>query len=102
MADLSDSAEAERQWMVESQSALTQDKNFDTWKRQFNLFLDSHGVWSGGGRLAKANLPYSSKHPVLLSRDHALMTLIIKNALERVCHNGVRDTLPRSGRDSGF
>ena len=72
MADLSDSAEAERLWIVESQSTLTQDKNFDTWKKQFNLFLDSHSIWKCGGQLAEANLSYSSKHPVLLSRDHPL------------------------------
>ena len=48
-ADLSDSSEAERLWIVKSQSALTQDKNFDSWKRQFNLFLDPHSVWRFGG-----------------------------------------------------
>ena len=93
MVGLTDLAEAERLWIVESQSALTQDRNFDTWKRQFNLFLDSHGVWRCGGRLAEANLSYSSKHPVLLSRDHPLTALIIKNAHDRVCHNGVKDAL---------
>ena len=92
-ADLSDSKEAERLWIVESQSAITQDKNFDTWKRQFNLFLDSQGIWRCGGRLAEANLSYSSMHPMLLSRDHPLTTLIIQNVHERVGHNGVRDTL---------
>lgn len=91
--DLPDSAEAERLWIVDAQSAVTQDKNFSTWKRQFTLFLDPHGVWRCGGRLAEADVSYSSKHPVLLNRDHPLTTLIIWNAHERVGHNGVRDTL---------
>lgn len=64
---LSDSAEAERLWTEESQSSLTQNKNFNTWKKQFNIFLDPSGVRRCGGRIAHANLPYSSKHPVLLS-----------------------------------
>ena len=93
MGDSSDSDEVERLWIVESQSVFTQDKNFDTWKRQFNLFLDAHGIWRCGGRLAKANLSYSSKHPVLLSKNHPLTALIIKNAHNRVFHNGVKDTL---------
>lgn len=87
---LSDSAEAERLWIVESQSLLTQNKNFNTWKKQFNLFLDPSGVWRCGGRIAHADLPYSSKHPVLLSNNHPL---IVKDAHEKVQHNGVRETL---------
>ena len=33
-----DLAQAERLWIIESQSSLTQDKLFETWRRQFNLF----------------------------------------------------------------
>ena len=96
-----DHAKAEKLWIVESQSALAQDPMFDTWKRQFNLFLDSHGVWRCGGRLGEADLSYSSKHPVLLCRDHPLTTLVIKNAHERVGHNGVRDTLTEIRQSTG-
>ena len=41
--------EAERLWVIEAQTALIQDTKFDTWKKQFNLFLDPHGVWRCGG-----------------------------------------------------
>ena len=54
--DITDSAEAERLWIVEAQSAVTQAKSFDTWRRQFNLFVDAHGIWRCGGRLTEANL----------------------------------------------
>lgn len=77
-------AEAERLWIVHSQVLLSQDKNFDLWKRQFGLFLDETGMWRCGGRLTNADLPYSTKHPVLLPRDHPLTTLIVKDAHERV------------------
>ena len=44
-ADLTDCAKAENLWIVVSQSALIQDPKFNVWKRQFNRFLDQHGIW---------------------------------------------------------
>ena len=46
-----------------------------------------------GGRLANADLPYSTKYPILLPRNHPLTPLIINDAHQRVLHNGVRETL---------
>ena len=92
-AQLSDSAEAERLWIIEAQTPLTQDRSFDAWEKQFGLFLDPSGVWRCRGRLTHAELPYSTKHPMLLSKNHFLTTLIVKNAHERVQHNGVKETL---------
>lgn len=86
-------AEAERLWIIESQASLTQDKLFDTWRRQFNLFVDANNIWRCGGRLGNADLDYSTKFPVLLSRGHHLTTLIVKDAHSRVQHNGVKETL---------
>ena len=93
------SAEAKRLWIVESQLALTQDQKIDIWKKQFKLFLDEHGIWRCGGRLAEADLLYSSKHPALLGRNHPLTTLIIKNAHERV---GFEKPSLRSGQNTGM
>ncbi len=87
-----DLAEAERLWIV-SQLQLTQEQHFDSWKKQFSLFLDTANVWRCGGRLTNVNLPYSTKHPVLLSRKHPLTSLIVESAHERVQHNGVKETL---------
>lgn len=88
-----DITQAERLWIIESQSLLTQDKSFETWKRQFNLFIDANNVWRCDGRLQNADLPYSTKYPVLLSRKHYLTTLIVKDAHSRVQHNGVKEIL---------
>ena len=79
--------------MIECQFILTEDENFTTWRKQFVLFLYENGVWRCGGRLAEADLSYYSKHSILLNRNHPLTALIIKNAHERVGHNGVRETL---------
>ena len=86
-------AEAERLWTIQSQSQLIQDKQFDVWKKQFGLFLDEAGIWRCGGRLGNADIPYGTKHPIFLSKHHLLTTLIVRNAHERVMHNGVKDTL---------
>ena len=92
-AQLSDSAEAERLCIIEAQTPLTQDRSFDAWEKQFGLFLDPSGIWRCRGRLTHAELPYSTKHPMLLNKNHFLTTLIVKNARERVQHNGVKETL---------
>ena len=78
----------------ESQSSLTQNKLFETWRRQFNLFADAN-IWRCGGRLGNADLDYSTKFPVLVSQGHHLTisTLIMKDTHRRVQHNGVKETL---------
>ena len=84
---------AETLWIKEVQKKLTASKNFETWKRQFELFTDAEGLWRCGGRLSNAEIPYSTKHPILLLKDHYFTTLVILRAHKRVLHNGVRETL---------
>ena len=50
-------SEAEKLWIIESQILFVKDKNFDTWKKQFSLFLDDGDVWRCGGRLVNAIYP---------------------------------------------
>ena len=63
------------------------------WETQFKLFKDDSQIIRCGGRLQNANLPFSSKHPILLNKKHHLAYLIVKNAHKRVQHNGVKETL---------
>ena len=84
-------AEAERLWIIQSQSKLIQDKQFGVWKKQFGLFLDETGRRCGG-RLGNADIPYGTRHPIFLTKQHFLTTPIVRNAHERVMHNGVKDT----------
>ena len=39
------------------------------------------------------DIPYSTKHPVLLSRDHPFTAMIVRDAHKRVSHNGIKETL---------
>ena len=79
---------AENLWIKESQYQLMGDRNFESWKTRLGLFLDQTGLWRCGGRLSNADIPYSTKYPILLPRDHHLTTLIVKKAHEVVLHNG--------------
>ena len=86
-------SEADRRWIKDSQGSLEQEKSFESLKSQLNLFLDESGLWCCGGRFANAGIPYSTKYPLLLPRNHTLTPLIVNDAHKRVLHNGVRETL---------
>ncbi len=86
-------AEAERLWVLESQQVVVADKNFAHWQKQLDLFQDESGVWRCRGRIQNAAVPYPTKHPVLLPRNHHLTLLLVRGAHSRVLHNGVKETL---------
>ena len=85
--DLSDT---ERLWIKEVQKSVFRETSL---KLQLNLFLDEGGLWRCGGRLGNADLPYSTRYPILLPRDHPVTPLIVSDAHRRVLHNGLRDKL---------
>ena len=78
-------------WIIESQALLLKD-NFDNWKKQFGLFLDDNGIQRCGDRIGNANVPYSTKFPIFLHKDHHYMKLFVLNAHKRVFHHGVKET----------
>jgi len=64
-------------------------------------FIDNFGILRVGGRISRARLPFSSKHPVLLPRNHPLSTVILKHHHSRVGHQG-RLLTHGAIRESGF
>ena len=62
---------AENLWVRTVQNLLYQ-RDFKTLSKQFNLFQDETGVWRCGGRLSNAEIPYSTKYPILLPSGHSL------------------------------
>ena len=62
-------------------------------QKQLDLFINDKGLWRSGGRLANADIPYSTKHPVLLPQGHPFTAMIVRDAQERVSHNGIKKTL---------
>ena len=89
---------AEHLWLHDVQGELGQ-KDFHVLEQQLDLFCDSSGIWRCGGRISKSDLPYSTKHPVVLPRGHRFTLLAIQQAHSRVCHNG---HLLSSGQSIGW
>ena len=85
-------AKAETLWIKEAQKQLMLESSFQHYKKQFDLFQDQDVVWRCGGRLSNADLPYHTKHPIIIPRNNHLAKLIVRRAHERILHNGVRDT----------
>lgn len=54
--------------------------------RNLSPFLDEDGVLRVGGRLQNSNLPYDSKHPILLPQNHHVSKLIILEVHSRGFH----------------
>ena len=86
-------ATAEKLWITHAQKELVLQKDFDTLRHQFGLFLDDKGLWRCGGRLQNADIPFTAKHPILLPRGHHFTALTVCDAHQRVSHNGVKETL---------
>lgn len=84
---------SETLWIQDCQRQLERDKHFPEWQVQFGLFKDEDRLWRCGGRLHNADLPFATKHPVLLDRHHYVTLLIVRSAHLRVQHNGVNETL---------
>ncbi|XP_018378595.1 PREDICTED: uncharacterized protein LOC108771166 [Trachymyrmex cornetzi] len=56
-------------------------------------FLDQSGVMRVGGRIQKAELMFSRKHPILLPNRHHLTDCIIREIHENNYHTGIQNTL---------
>ena len=54
----------------------------------FHRFLNPKGLLRVGGRNGCANLSYTKRHPILLSRSHAFTELLIRSEQRRLLHAG--------------
>ena len=79
--------------MKEVQTHLIKQPQFNGWKKQLGLFVDPEGIWRCGGRLSNADVPYTTRHPIILPRDHPLVRMLVINAHAKVFHDGVGETL---------
>ena len=87
-----DIANAELSWIKLSQT-FVHDEKFNVHYQQLAVFCDKDGVWRCKGRLHHADLPESSKHPILLDKSNYFTTLIVRDCHARVMHSGVKATL---------
>lgn len=56
-------------------------------------FVDNEGLLRVGGRLQNSSLPYDQKHPILLSHDHHVTLMIVRDAHLTTLHGGNSLTL---------
>ena len=80
-----DLEEAEVQWIKEAQQGLIREE----WKSQFQLYLDEQEIWRCWGRLGNTDLPFNTRHPILLPKTHRFTELLLRSHL-RVLHSGAR------------
>ena len=52
-----------------------------------------NGVLRVGGRIANADIPYESKHQVILPKEHAISKLLVQEAHARMGHCGIEQTV---------
>ena len=60
---------------------------------KLKLYEDDDNIIRSQGRLKYADLPYNTKDPIMLHRDHKLATLIVENCHRFVLHRGEKQTL---------
>ena len=86
-------ADVETIWIKEIQKSLSKNPKFEIWRKQFGIDTDSQGIMRCNGRLSKADLPSSIKHPILLDKGHPITSLIVQDSHKRVMPGGVKSTL---------
>ena len=80
-------------WLQSNQDALRNDANFKNLKLQLNFYEDADAIIRSKGRVGSYKLPYDTKYPIMLSRNHKLSELIIRECHKKVMHRGIKQTL---------
>lgn len=60
---------------------------------KLNPFVDTQGMIRVGGRIENATIPYESRHPAIIPRDHEIAELIIQDIHTTYNHAGGQLTL---------
>ena len=85
--------QAENKWIKHVQKGILNSDKYQQMKSTLGLYQDSEGVVRCQGRIGLSSLPYDTKFPVLLPREHCFTRLVILKCHEQVMHNGVAETL---------
>ena len=85
--------QAEVLWLREVQKKVRANPEFKQTKRALGLYEDEQGISRTRGRIGHAPLPYTTRYPAILPRDHRVTELIVKRSHKNVMHNAVTETL---------
>ena len=75
------------------QQFIVGDPKFKMLQKSLGLFYDENKILLCEERISYVNLPYFTKFPAILPKDHHLTSLNIRQSHKRVMHNGVKETL---------
>ena len=86
---------AQEECFREELTALEENKELSKQSRLRELLprMSESGLMRVGGRLDKADVPESAKHPIILPKKHPVTTLLIREAHERLHHSGINHVL---------
>ena len=84
--------QAEGEWLKAAQADLRRQGNFQHLVSELGL-VENDRILRCVGRLVNSDLEVDVRRPIILPRDHAYTTLVIRDCHERVLHSGVRATL---------
>ena len=80
-------------WIKANQLKLKDTCEFNNVIKQLNIFEDEKGILRVKGRLNNANVPWETKAPIVLDKNHRLTYLLVLYYHLKVYHNGVKQTL---------
>ena len=83
-------SEAKLLWLRDNQSQLKQSKNYLEIKNTLNLHEDDNTLIRSYSRLKNAKIPFDSKAPIMLDRNHKLTELLILYSHYKVLYRGVK------------
>ena len=85
---------AEFYWFKRAQTERFQDTKGRKSLENLNPMKDEDGLLRIDGRLRHADIPYESKHPVILPKEHPITELVVRAVHEQLGHgSGVEHTL---------
>ena len=86
---------AKNLWLKANQNELIKNQqHFKDLENSLRLVKDNHEIYRSEGRLKNANtLPYETRSPTLLARNHKLTELIVLDCHFELKHAGQRQTL---------
>ena len=81
-------------WLQANQQTLEERQNFIDLKNNLYLEKDKNELYCAMSRIGNADsLPYDTKYPIILNRDHRLTELLVWDANNRIKHFGERQIL---------
>ena len=75
------------------QKGMKTESNFGKRSRSLGIYDDEHGLLRCKGRIGRAKIQFGTRFPLLIPSNHHVTKLIIRDAHEKVYHNGVKETL---------